>query len=654
MLRKFGSFSFTGLALLLGACGGGSGNDSASPRPVVVSASPVPPAGVVTNAYAGYTFSASGGSPPYAWAVTAGSLPGGLTLAPDGTLAGTPTAVGSFTFTVRATDSAQSPATGTQSFSIAIDAPAALSIDTGQMPPAGVHGAPYTFSFAATGGRLPLSWTVTAGALPPGLTLGPDGTISGTPTVASTTPYAFTISVADSGTPTPAMESGAYSIAISEPPSPEIASNVPPTAVVGSQYSFQFTASGGLGPLAWTPPNAPMGGLDFSVANVDGIGIAGILSGTPSTAGIYPITLTVTDALNQSSPVTPFIVRVAKARPPGAFTSTGSMHFARSGHTATLLIDGRVLVAGGGVAEAELYDPASRSFTVTGSMTLAKDQRSATLLADPNLPNYGKVLLVGGGDTVAQLYDPKTGTFSATGSTLTPHLGQTATLLQDGRVLVAGGETASAELYDPATGKFTATGGMTISRSAHTATLLADGRVLIAGGAPNVGPGIIPVPLDPSLASAELYDPTTGKFSSTGSMRDGRAGETATLLADGTVLVTALSGDTELFDPATATFSPVEPLTRIYRGITATLRNDGTILVISPGLGASLYAPECQGFVSAGSPTAMREEGFTATLLSDGAVLVAGGARHDCVLWVSRRGCVQSVRTVLSSAELFK
>jgi len=469
-------------------------------------------------------------------------------------------------------DSSNPALTAILPVSLKIDA---IVVSPGQTPPAGVHGTPYSFTFTATGGNLPLSWTVTAGALPPGLTLKPDGTLSGTPTSARSTPFAFTVTVTDSSTPTPATNSVAYAITISEPPPPSIINTPPPTATVGSLYSFQFYASDGLAPLLWTPSSAPMGGLAVS--------LDGVLSGTPSTAGIFPITLTVKDALNQSSPATPFTVRVAMARPAAAFVQTGSMTVARDGHTATLLLDGRVLIAGGGSASAELYEPMSQTFTATGSMTLAQGARSATLLANSKLPNYGKVLMAGGDDVIAELFDPTAGTFTATGSMVAPHLGQTATLLQNGQVLVAGGETARAELFNPSTGAFTATGSMTVSRSGHTATLLPDGRVLIAGGVQDFGPGTVPIPLGPGVASAELYDPVSGTFTSTGSMSEGRSGHTATLLVDGTVLVTGTDNTAELFSPGTGTFSVVGELSTGFRA-TATLRNDGTVLVAG-GLG---------------------------------------------------------------------
>jgi hypothetical protein len=204
----------------------------------------------------------------------------------------------------------------------------------------------------------------------------------------------------------------------------------------------------------------------------------------------------------------------------GTFSPTGSLHVGRVGHTATLLSNGRVLIAGGGdvgdsapdLASAELYDPKTGTFSSTGSMTPAQGGTTATLLVN------GRVLMAGGmafypgsafGAVLAwaELYDPKNGTFSPTGSMASARGGATATLLTDGRVLVAGGLAspnylASAELYDPKTGAFVESGSMVAAREDQTATLLDDGRVLIAGGM-DWPHGSAPE----YLASAELYQP---------------------------------------------------------------------------------------------------------------------------------------------------
>jgi len=171
-------------------------------------------------------------------------------------------------------------------------------------------------------------------------------------------------------------------------------------------------------------------------------------------------------------------------------------------------------------------------------MSQGRSVQTATALDD------GRVLLVGGyfqdiPITSVDLYDPQTEAFTATGPMATARGFDTATRLDDGRVLIAGGNPgnwdftgpliASAELYDPTTGTFSLTGSMTTARDFHVATLLRDGRVLVTGGS-RYG-------MDSAsgqfLTAAEIYDPKTGTFSVTGSMKTPRASHTATLLSDG-------------------------------------------------------------------------------------------------------------------------
>ena len=273
----------------------------------------------------------------------------------------------------------------------------------------------------------------------------------------------------------------------------------------------------------------------------------------------------------------------------GSFSENGQMTTPRAGHEATLLPNGKVLITGGVdggyklLASAEIYDPATRRFAPAGEMKIAREAHRATLL------NNGKVLITGGLSPVwpqqqlAEIYDPATGAFSPAGEMTSMRADHTATLLPNGQVLLSAGSTGrsineavtqTAELFDPATNRFTATGSLAAPRHKHAAVRLRDGKVLVIGGADSRLRGF--------YNSAELYDPATGKFSATGTMSAARykIRDAAALLADGRVLVAGGGTRLEIYDPATGVFSLLpDRVTMALRYSTTTLLGNGTALI---------------------------------------------------------------------------
>ena len=340
---------------------------------------------------------------------------------------------------------------------------------------------------------------------------------------------------------------------------------------------------------------------------------------------------------------------------PGMSAVAGSMLLARFGHTATLLPNGQVLIAGGSgasdglssvsaLARAELYDPKSGSFRETGTMVVARTAHTATLLLT------GKVLIVGGmgGSDLpsrAEIYDPDSGQFTATGTMTAQRYEHKATLLPNGQVLITGGFSQKenyqippqAELYDPASGQSTTTGAMLHACADHTATLLRNGRVLITGGRNSI-----------YYSRAELYDPAGGAFGDTGKMAYERWDHTATVLPSGKVLVTGGWGigsgriynflsSAETYDPGSGTFTEVGAMNTGRGGHTETLLPSGKVLVIGGWggelndqvlSGTEIYDPDSGSFAVTGS-MAVARVAHTATLLPNGKVLIVGGRGRD-------------------------
>ncbi len=340
---------------------------------------------------------------------------------------------------------------------------------------------------------------------------------------------------------------------------------------------------------------------------------------------------------------------VANAQSLGTFSMTGSLTTPRTEHTATLLTDGKVLIAGGYAilagwpvwSSAELYDPVAKSFSLIASMASPRFGHTATLLPD------GRVLIAGGiatlnggldgpGLSSAELYDRSTGAFTPIGAMTVGRAHHTATLLNSGKVLITGGDTndatgnrvalSSAELYDPSTGTFTATGSMATARGyPQVAVLLPNGTVLIEGGVSCAG-----------APNSELYDPTAGAFRLTGRSSTSLDPVAASLLPNGDVLTTLDVGcdvgyGAELYHTSSGKFAATTSNLTTWRTYsTATLLPEGKVLIDGRdynhfGGSSELYDPMMGTFTATVGEFPESEEGHTATLLPDGTVLLAGG-----------------------------
>ena len=246
------------------------------------------PGGTTGTAYS-TTLQASGGTTPYTWSVSAGTLPAGLSLvASTGVISGTPTTAGTVSFTVQVKDAANN--TATKALSIAVAAGVTPVQITTSSVPAGQVGVSYSTMIQATGGTTPYSWTITAGALPAGLTLSAGtGSISGTPTASGS--FSFTAKVTDSTSPTAQTGTKAFNLTIAAAPNPvQITTNSLPSAQVNTAYSTTLAASNGTTPYSWSITSGSLpAGLTLTAAT-------GAISGTPTTAGTSSFTVKVTDS----------------------------------------------------------------------------------------------------------------------------------------------------------------------------------------------------------------------------------------------------------------------------------------------------------------------------------------------------------------------
>jgi len=391
------------------------------------------------------------------------------------------------------------------------------------------------------------------------------------------------------------------------------------------------------------------------------------------TAGTGATTATVkaTSVANPGLSATATVTIVTFVNYSGVMKGVSPMRDARSNHTANLLPDGQILVAGGlgtgsvAIAGVELFQPGTGTFTPAANLTSTRAYHSATLLIN------GKVLIAGGIDSAnnplasAEIFDPATGSSVATGSMAEARWMHTATLLPNGKVLFTGGNSelgpgiigglplATAEIYDPDKGTFAAAGNLTDARYNHTATLLVSGRVLLAGG---YGTGGL------HLSSVEVYNPTANTFTAAGNMGIGRWLHTAiafvkNILGVGNREVVLLAGgdggtvrgmpnyqrSTELlfYNASTNTMTFT---TYTATGAMNTPRGHHTVVPLATGknlvaggfggyttaavtLGSTeAYDPAAGTFAASTSmPAGLERANHTATMLPSGKVLITGG-----------------------------
>lgn len=377
------------------------------------------------------------------------------------------------------------------------------------------------------------------------------------------------------------------------------------------------------GPGLWTKAAGPATGREEHTATLLGNGKVLIAGGTDGRAKVLASAELYDPAKDRWSPA-------------------GSMAATRIDHTATLLPSGKVLVAGGlilpfpapSLASTELYDPATNAWSIAAPMIESRTRHTATLLPD------GRVLVVGGLTvtlrdgglfpslaTGAEIYDPKANRWSVTAPIGVSRLGQTATLLPDGRVLIAGGQDRglaifnSTEIYEPTQDRWISAAPMAVARSGHVATLMANGDLFVAGGQ-----GVEPSALNISLNSAEIYDPSTNLWVTVAGMAGFHAADTATLLRNGMLLLVGDTGQSrpELYDLAHNRWSRTGPSMVRYQH-TATRMRDGKVLIVG-GYGIESLASVLLYDPAAVAPAPIRppDPRIIAALLLIAVLLLAG------------------------------
>jgi uncharacterized repeat protein (TIGR01451 family) len=434
-----------------------NGGIATTPITLVIAAGPAlnfaaPSYGEVGSPYSD-TLTVSGGTGPYTWSVSSGSLPAGITLgSTTGTLSGTPTAPGTSTFTVQVTDADGQSAT--KATSLAIISGPALSFPA---PPSGEIGTAYSDTLTVSGGSGPYTWSVSSGSLPAGITLGSTtGTLSGTPTAPGTSNFTVQVTDTDGHSATEATTLAIIS-------GPGLSFPAPPSGEIGTAYSDTLTASGGTGPYTWSVSS---GSLPAGITLGSG---TGTLSGTPTAAATFHFTVQVTDADGQSAtdatslavnPSTALSTSVASVSfgKTVTFTATVTPAAASGSVTFSDLLstgpqNGQVVTLGtavlsGGTASLTVDLPAFNTNTVTA--TYSGDSSYASVssgTAGVQVNAYGGEVIInqfrlsgpgGAGDQYAELYNAGPAV-SLAGFTLAPSSGARVTVPSNAPILASRG-----------------------------------------------------------------------------------------------------------------------------------------------------------------------------------------------------------------------